>query len=384
MTPLPCEVGILGGGQLALMLAESLNRLTTDIVVLDAFTESPYSVRREGAIRGWVDEPAALEAFFARARVATYDTENISPEPLVPWAHRLLPSLEILKICQDRIQEKAFINTSGFPTVAYRSVGPGEDLRAAAADFGFPAIAKTARGGYDGLGQHRLRDASDARWLPERPAEAWVLEEVFAIETELSCIVARDSKTTANFPVIENLHQNHILDVSLIPARIAQDIQREALAIANGLARALALRGLLTVEFFWGTGRDGIRKLVVNELAPRVHNSGHLTRQACDLSQFDALSRILVGAPLHAPTVLPGCWGMGQMLGEIWIAQGKSGAALDLRAWAGFPDVVDVYLYGKREARPERKMGHFVVRGNALEVVEAQIHAFRDALRSTR
>ena len=157
----------------------------------------------------------------------------------------------------------------------------------------------------------------------------------------------------------------------------------EARKVADGIARALELVGLLTVEFFIGGGRDGIKRLYVNELAPRVHNSGHVTRQACTVSQFDALARILAGVPVVQPEVHRGAWCMGQLLGDVWLAQGRHGGALDLTAWKDFPDVVDVYVYGKRQARPNRKMGHYVVHADTPERAMERAVLFRQRLRRT-
>jgi len=253
-------------------------------------------------------------------------------------------------------------------------------VRARARAFGLPCIAKSALGGYDGKGQHRLTSEADLAALPEAAPGGWVLEEVLALEAEVSCIVASDGAQAFTFPVFENVHRHHILDLTLLPARVAPEVRDEARRVALGIARALEVRGLLTVEFFLGAGRDGVTRLYVNELAPRVHNSGHVTRQACTVSQFDALARILAGVPLHEPKLHSGGWCMGQLLGDVWLAQGRDGGPLDLSAWRHFPDVVDVYVYGKRHARPNRKMGHFVVRADTPDAAQVRALAFREAL----
>ncbi|GMU58528.1 MAG: N5-carboxyaminoimidazole ribonucleotide synthase [Myxococcaceae bacterium] len=378
-------VGILGGGQLGLMLAESLDRLGQDTVILEPDPDAPCATRRANVIARPYDDAEGLADLFSRARVATFDSENIPAGPLEPYAAKLAPSLRVLEVSQDRAKEKTFLSQAGFRAVAFRVVPPGGDVQAAARAFGLPCIAKSALGGYDGKGQHALRTEADVAALPKEAPGGWVLEEALTLAAEISCIVARDGYSHAfTFPVFQNLHSRHVLDLTVLPAGVSKAFQEEARAVASGIAAVLEVRGLLTVEFFIGTGRDGVERLYVNELAPRVHNSGHVTRQACTVSQFDALARILSGVPVVEPRLHSGAWCMGQLLGDVWLAQGREGGALDLTAWKDFPDVIDVYVYGKRRARAGRKMGHFVVHGATPEGVTARALAFRDALEKTR
>lgn len=375
------KVGILGGGQLGLLLAEALSRFDTAVTVLDSDPVAPVATRLSQVLTARYDDPEALATLFDGAAAVTYDSENIPSEPLRPWADQLVPSLSVLQICQHRILEKAFLTEHGFPTVRHRAVKLGADVRAGAVDFGFPCIAKSALGGYDGKSQFRLQSEADLGRLPTTPKGGWVLEEVFSLETELSVIVARAPDGEGfTFPAFENLHKEHVLDLTVLPARVEPALQREAEQLATAIASTLGLVGVLAAEFFLGVGQDGKRRLVVNELAPRTHNSGHVTRQACSFSQFDALARILSGVPLGKPELHPGAWCMGNLLGDVWRAQGRGGGALDLSAWKDFPQVVDVYLYGKAEARPRRKMGHFVVRGPSAEEAMRTARAFRAAL----
>lgn len=373
-------VGILGGGQLGLMLAESLRKLDTPVLVLEPNLESPCALRLSGVVARGFDEPEALADFFGKVRVATYDSENLPSGPLAPYAKQLAPSLRVLQVSQDRAKEKTFLKENGFSPVQFEVVRPGDDVRAAATAFGFPCIAKSVLGGYDGKGQHRLKGPEDLAAVPLEAPGGWVLEEVLELHGEVSCIVARSREADFTFPVFENIHRHHILDLTVLPARVPEDVQEEARRTALAVARALDVEGLLTVEFFLGSGRDGVERLYINELAPRVHNSGHVTRQACTVSQFDALARILSGIPLTEPELHHGAWCMGQLLGDLWLAQGRSGGPLDLSAWRAFPEVVDVYLYGKRHALPKRKMGHFVVHAATPDEAEAKAIAFREAL----
>jgi 5-(carboxyamino)imidazole ribonucleotide synthase len=375
------KVGILGGGQLGLMLAEAISRLDRQVTVLDSDPVAPVAARLAQVITARYDDPEALATLFEGARSVTFDSENIPVEPLRPFAEKLVPGVAVLETCQHRISEKAFLADEGFPTVRHRAVKLGADVRAAAVDFGFPCIAKSALGGYDGKSQFRLQSEADLSRLPANSKGGWVLEEVFSLDTELSCIVARDADGEGfSFPVFENLHHEHVLDLTVFPARVDAGVQAEAEAVARAIAAKLGVVGLLTVEFFYGAGADGVKKLVVNELAPRTHNSGHVTRQACTFSQFDALARILSGVPLGKPQVHSGAWCMGNLLGDVWRAQDRGGGPLDLSAWAGFPEVTEVFLYGKAEARPRRKMGHFVVRGSSPEAAMKTARAFRAAL----
>lgn len=376
-------VGILGGGQLGLMLAESLRKLDTPVLVLEPDPEAPCPQRLAGVVEAPLDDAKALEAFFARCDRVTYDSENIPSAPLAPYDAKLAPSLKVLQVSQHRAAEKTFLANHGFRPVRFAVVQPSESLHDAVRAFGLPCIVKSSLGGYDGKGQHRVHTDAELAALPS--GGAWVLEEVLTLEAEVSCIVARDAAGQAfTFPVFENVHTSHILDVTVLPARVDPSLQDEARRTALDIAQALGVVGLLTVEFFIGRGRDGQQRLYVNELAPRVHNSGHVTRQACTVSQFDVLARITSGVPVTAPELHPGGWCMGNLLGDVWLAQGRSGGALDLSAWARFPQVVDVYLYGKREARSKRKMGHFVVHAPTATEAADVAQRFREALMMKR
>lgn len=367
MTP---RIGILGGGQLGLMLAESLHHLGAEVTVLEKDPDAPCARRLAGVLESAYDDPRGLEELFGRCDAVTFDSENVPSAPLQRWEAKLKPSLEVLRTSQHRALEKAFLQQHGFRTVKHRAVAAGEDIRAAALEVGFPCIVKSVLGGYDGKGQSVLRSADDATGVG--PA---VLEEKLELQTEVSCIVARGAGEEQVFDVFENLHHDHILDFTLLPARITPELARAAKETALGIARKLQVEGLLTVEFFVANGQ-----LYVNELAPRTHNSGHVTREACSTSQFDALARVLCGLPPPVPAMNPGCWVMGQLLGDVWLAQGKKGGALDLSALRDFPEVVEVYTYGKLEARSKRKMGHFVVRGDDMETALRRAREFRAAL----
>jgi len=392
------RIGILGGGQLSVMLAESVLPLGADVAVYDPDPAAPARTRlRDVTTRPWTDH-TALAAFAGRCDVVTYEFENIPASAVDTCAAttRVWPRPEVLGTTQDRQREKRFLADAGLPHVPFRSVATRRDLERAASELGYPFVLKSSRGGYDGKGQTLVRSGTELQRLLATAADAspvasgWVLETFIALEAELSCIVARDATGHAvAFPALENIHRDHILDVTLLPARLPATVCTAAQALARRAADALDVVGLLTVEFFLGTPlRSGANAaapptLYVNELAPRPHNSGHVTRNACTLSQFDALARVLVGAPLTEPAILgSGGFCMANLLGDLWVAQG--GDDLALTAWRHHAAVVDVYLYGKHPALPRRKMGHCITVGaDATAAIEAA-RAFRRDLARTR
>jgi 5-(carboxyamino)imidazole ribonucleotide synthase len=380
------RVGIFGGGQLATMLAEAILRLGATPRVYDPDVDAPARARVADFVAAPFDDAAALHDFTAGCDVLTYEREDLPVGALrdaagdKPW----VPDLGILEVAQDRALEKAFLARYGLGPVRHVVVPPDGRLDEAAAAFGLPAIAKTTRGGYDGKGQFFIARGADAAAAQAAiPTATWVLEEPIDIVAEASCIVARAGTDEVTFPVVENLHRDHILDRSVVPCRLATDVVADIRDRALTAARALDARGLLAVEFFVaGGGSAEPARVLINELAPRPHNSGHLLSRACTFGQFDALARILTGAPIGVPRELPGAFCMGNLLGDVWISQRREGP-LDLTAWRGFPDVVDVHLYGKRQAALRRKMGHFVVQSTSADDALARADAFRTALART-
>jgi len=385
-------VGILGGGQLGAMLAPALQDLGADVHVYDPDPSAPALRRAARAASGsWRDVPR-LQAFFDACDVVTYEFENVEIEGLsqVAGIGKLSPSLEVLRTTQDRALEKEFLRGHGLPHVAFADGRAAAELPRAAAEFGYPAILKTARGGYDGKGQWKLASPADLEALLDGPARValdasgWVLEEPIDIVLEASAIVARERNgDEVVFPLFENEHRDHILDVTLVPARLTDDLEAEAKAVALAAARALGVTGLLTTELFVGRSRrvrPGEVRVFTNEFAPRPHNSGHVTRKACTYSQFDALARILLGVPLAPPRLVAGgAFCMANLLGEVWEAQGAV-SGLDLSVWEGCPDLLEVVLYGKTGVAAKRKMGHLTARGGDAEEAIGAARAFREAI----
>lgn len=336
-------VGILGGGQLGRMLALAAARLGMKVHVYEPGAEPPAAQVANAVTRAAWDDEAALRAFAASVDVVTYEFENVDLaavdvlEPLVP----VRPGRRALEVAQDRIAEKDFLNGIGLATAPYAAVDGPEALEAAIGRIGAPAILKTRRLGYDGKGQVRLDagTSASAAWLGVGAAPS-VLEGFVDFEREISVIAARGGDgAVAAFDPGENEHRDGILHRTVVPARVPASRAQDAVLIAGRILGALDYVGVIGVELF--VTRDG---LVVNEIAPRVHNSGHWTEAACLIDQFEQHVRAICGWPLgdgarHSDA------DMVNLLGdEAAAAPGLEGAR--------------VHLYGKAEARPGRKMGH--------------------------
>lgn len=388
-------VGILGGGQLGAMLAPALQDLGADVHVYDPDPNAPALRRAARAVSAsWRDVPR-LQEFFDACDVVTYEFENVETEGLVQLSglDKLFPSLGVLRTTQNRSLEKEFLRAHGLPHAAFIDGRTADELPDAAREFGYPAILKTARGGYDGKGQWKLASPAGLDALLAGPAggildaSGWVLEEPIEIVLEASAIVARErSGDEIVFPLFENEHRDHVLDVTLVPARLPDDLAAEAKAVALSAARALGVTGLLTTELFVGRSarsNPGQVRVFTNEFAPRPHNSGHVTRKACTFGQFEALARILLGVPLVPPRlVATGAFCMANLLGEVWEAQGATGS-LDLAAWEGSTALLEVVLYGKSGVATKRKMGHLTVRGEDAEEAISLARGLREAISRT-
>ncbi len=341
-------IGIVGGGQLGRMSAMAAARLGYRCHILTPEVNSPAAQVASAVTIGGYDDPAALRAFAEAVDVVTFEFENISAAGLdvLSAIRPVHPGPAILRVTQDRVTEKSFINGAGAPSAAWAPVNDRGDLLNAVRDLGFPSVLKTTRLGYDGRGQAVLRSAADLDAAFERLApKPLILESFVDFACEIGVVVVRgvDGHIVA-FDAVENRHRNHILDVTLAPARISAELAEEARSVAFRLASALRLVGLLAVEMF--VDRDG--RILVNELAPRPHNCGHWTIDACPASQFEMHIRAVAGLPLppatrHADAVMKNLVGPEEM--ALWPAVLGSAGLIP-------------HLYGKAEARPGRKMGH--------------------------
>lgn len=340
-------IGILGGGQLGRMTAMAAARLGYRCHVLAPEAESPAGDVAALLIRADYEDTEALDRFAAGVDVVTLEFENVPASALEHLAGRrpVRPGAAVLGITQDRLLEKAFLAGIGVPVTDHAAIDGPDALAAGLAAMGGSGILKTRRLGYDGKGQVRLGPGQDpgAAWEAIAGAPA-ILEAIVDLEAELSVVTARGiDGRMASFPAVENRHERHILRRTIAPAEVAPEIAASAVALAERVAEEIGITGLLAVEMF--LGRDG--RLLVNELAPRPHNSGHWTIDACPVSQFEQLVRAICGLPLGDPTpLLPAV--MDNLLGE---------EALDVTAILADPGA-RLHLYGKSEARPGRKMGH--------------------------
>lgn len=334
-------VGVVGTGQLGRMLALAARRLGYRVVTTgDEPAGSPC-----GAVAEPIDD---LDVFLATADVVTTEFENVDPA-LLDRARVARPAGPVVATCQQRAREKAFLRDAGLPTVRHTEVASADRaaLDAALTAVGLPAVVKTAAFGYDGKGQWALRSAADVDRVPLDSAP-FVVEQLVDLALEVSVVVARGADgATATYPVFENAHRDHILDVTVAPARIDDALADRARALAATVVEQLDAVGVLCVELFLTT--DG--ELLVNELAPRPHNSGHLTIEAAPTSQFEQQLRAVCGLPLGAVEPFRPA-AMANLLGDLW-----AGGEPDWAAALRLPGV-SLHLYGKREARPGRKMGH--------------------------
>jgi 5-(carboxyamino)imidazole ribonucleotide synthase len=348
MSPIPpgSVIGILGGGQLGRMTAMAAARLGYRCHVLAPEADSPAADVAAAFTCAGYDDEAALRGFAKCVDVVTLEFENVPVDALDRLAELrpVRPNAAVLRVTQDRLAEKDFVAGLGIPVTAHARVDSAADLRRAVAELG-PGVLKTTRLGYDGKGQVRVDTGSDlvaaVAGLRQEVLihEAWV---DFALE--LSVVTARSpGGEVASYVPVENRHRHHILDVTLAPAAIAPETAARAVAMAERIAVALDLEGLLAVEMF--LARDG--RLLVNELAPRPHNSGHWTIDACAVSQFEQQVRAVCGLPLGDPARFADAE-MTNLIGD------------EVARW---PELLAepgarLHLYGKRTARPGRKMGH--------------------------
>lgn len=348
--PLPpgSTIGILGGGQLGRMLAAAASRLGFDVAVLEREADSPAGrVARELIVGAYEDE-AALEKLAALASVVTYEFENV-PAKSVEWLAargiEVAPGPKALAVAQDRVAEKTFLNANGAPTVAFEAADTPEAAKAAVEKIGAPALMKTRREGYDGKGQRWVEHAADAaRIFTELGSVPVILEAPADFVRELSIIAARGRDgATAVYPLAENHHEKGILRRSIAPAKASTKLQEQAERIAARVLAGLDYVGVIGIELF--ELKDGT--LLVNEIAPRVHNTGHWTQDGCQVDQFEQHIRAVAGWPL-GPT---------HAIAQVEMLNLLGAEVEDWRRFAAEPET-RVHLYGKREPKPGRKMGH--------------------------
>ncbi|MDB5553723.1 MAG: purK [Rhizobium sp.] len=340
-------IGIIGGGQLGRMLAMAASRLNFRTVILEPQADSPAAQLANEQIVGAYDDRASLEKLAAVSDVITYEFENVPVESarFLEGLKPVYPPSRALEVAQDRLAEKTFLNQCGIPTAGFRAVDSQADLDAALTAFGGAGVLKTRRMGYDGKGQIVFRAGDSAAGAYDRLGGVpLILESFIAFEREVSIIAARAINGHIEcYDAAENVHRDGILHTSTLPAELWEGTAADARSAAIKLLDALNYVGVIGIEFFAGADNS----LIANEIAPRVHNSGHWTEAACVISQFEQHIRAVTGLPLGDPARHSDCI-MQNLIGD---------EINELRQWAAEKDVF-IHLYGKTEPRPGRKMGH--------------------------
>jgi 5-(carboxyamino)imidazole ribonucleotide synthase len=363
-------IGVMGSGQLGRMFAIAARRMGYRIHIFSPDTDTPAGQLADMEVASPYEDECAVTAFARNVDVLTFEFENI-PARTIEWAaaHTVVrPAGSVLDICQHRLREKQFLAAAGIPVAPFLPVSTAASLDDALASLGYPAILKTAAFGYDGKGQSKISSPADARSL--QIAAPSVLEAFISFDREISVLVARGvDGVAATFPVCENIHRNHILDITIAPACVSPEVEQSARDLALRVAEKLGLVGLLAVEMFLLPDSS----LIVNELAPRPHNSGHFTFDACVTSQFEQQLRAICGLPLGSTDLMRPA-AMANLLGDIW-ANGEP----DWAAAARYPSV-KIHLYGKSGPRPGRKMGHLTALANDTGAAIAMVREARDSL----
>ncbi len=368
----PATLGMLGGGQLGRFFVSAAHEMGYKVWVLDPDENSPAGLIADRHLLAAYDNLAALDEMAAACAAVTTEFENVPAQTLEYLARSrpVRPSAAAVAVCQNRIEEKTFLARHGLPHGPFAVIRSADDIAAANAGL-FPAILKVARFGYDGKGQARVADRDEAlAAFAAFKGEPCVLERMLALDFEMSVVLARDEAGRMRcFPTVENRHRNGILDVSIAPARASACQRDNAQEVAERIAEHLGYIGTLAVEFFVSRG-----ELFVNEMAPRPHNSGHHTIDACVTSQYEQQVRALTGLPLgeprqHSPAV------MVNLLGDLWFDAAGAVREPDWSLLHAVPGL-RLHLYGKHAPRPGRKMGHFTVIGvDSPTVLERALEA---------
>lgn len=373
----PATLGMLGGGQLGRFFVIAAHEMGYRVVVLDPDPHSPAGRIADAHIAAGYEDAEALERLAGQCAAVTTEFENVPADTLAFLSKYVTvrPNAEAVRTCQNRSEEKAFLKRHGFPHAPHADIRSADDLHGANVGL-FPGILKVARFGYDGKGQARVSSRAEAiaAWNGFRN-EHCVLEQQLKLDYEVSVVLARDAAGKVKcFPTAENSHRRGILDVSIVPARTSGCLAGNAEEIAEGIAQQMDYVGTLAVEFFVVQGQ-----LYVNEMAPRPHNSGHYSLDACITNQFEQQLRALCGLPLgdaraHSAAV------MVNLLGDIWYLDDPHHAKEpDWGKLLAVPNL-KLHLYGKHHPRPGRKMGHFTVTGADAAAVHKSALAARHAI----
>jgi 5-(carboxyamino)imidazole ribonucleotide synthase len=366
-------IGMLGGGQLGRMFAVAAAQLGYRVIVFSNHEQCPAGEVAYRTIVGELTDRERLDELAHACDVVTLEFENLPVDAVSYLATKVAvyPSPEVLRISQDRRFEKQTFAEAGLAVTPFCVVNDHDDLRAAIGKLGLPLVLKTARDGYDGKGQWKIDESAAqdlSQFVIDRPmiAEAWI-----TYQRELSVIIARSHDgQMAVYPAFENEHRNHILDVTTCPADVSQETLEQSMQLAIQAAETISLVGLMCVEMFHAT--DG--RLMINEVAPRPHNSGHLTIEACHTSQFEQQVRVVCGLPLGDTSLLFPVAAMVNLMGELWSPEEPNWNAVFASPAS------HLHLYGKRHAATGRKMGHITCTGTDRKGVVSRARDIRDSV----
>ena len=375
-------LGVLGGGQLGAMFAVAARRLGYRVAVWDPDPDAPAHRFADRSVTKPFDDDAARTEFAGGIRAVTFEWENV-PSSLCARLEQDLPvcpSSRVLRIIQDRVEQKRFLQAQGLAVPTFHALGsPNELVGAEVERLGFPLICKTARAGYDGKGQWKVQDSADLRAVIHelqqgaQPGMRWIAEEFLPFEREVSMLVVRGGDgAVSTYPLVENVHEEGILRQTTVPADVAPAVAERAAAMASRAVQSLNGIGVFCVEMF--VMPEG--RVLINEVAPRPHNSGHYTLDACTVSQFEQQVRALCGLPLGEGRLLSPAV-MVNVIGSEISCVTEGAAARSVWAVSG----AVVHLYGKRTVRPRRKMGHVTFLAETRPEALSRAAAFRTSLR---
>ncbi|MCB0832438.1 MAG: 5-(carboxyamino)imidazole ribonucleotide synthase [Bacteroidetes bacterium] len=353
-------LGMLGGGQLGRMFTVAARTMGYKVTVLDPDSESPAGLLADTHLCADYHDKSALEELGSTCAVVTTEFENVPSDTLDLLSKSVLvrPSAFAVSMTQDRINEKNFLRQNALPTNKYAPVYSASDLSDAVKVTGLPALLKRSRLGYDGKGQVRIQTLGEAEEAFEQMGGVpCVLEELLSFQCEVSVVLSRGiDGEISTYPTAENIHTNGILDLTIVPARVSEELAQRAQDVATKVAQKLGYYGVMAVEMFVMPDR----RVLVNEIAPRPHNSGHYTLDACATDQFEQQVRTVCGLPPGSTTLLSPVV-MKNLLGDIWEdSEPKWDVVLQQPS-------AKLHLYGKKEARPGRKMGHFNLLADEVE-----------------
>jgi len=368
----PATIGVIGGGQLGMMTVREAQRMGYRTAVWDPDSECPASRLADITIVAPFNDTSAAARLAEASSVVTYEFENVDPAcvDVISQSKPILPGSEILKISRHRKLEKETLSNAGFPVVEFRIARSETEVRKAVEELGLPVVAKTTTAGYDGKGQTVLHHQGDLAAFCARLAgkAEFVIEQFIALQLEVSVIAVRENDgTVITFPVVENEHRENILHVTRVPARVSPAVKEEALRLARAIIGYFKMTGVLCIEMF--VTHDG--SILVNELAPRPHNSGHFSLDACSISQFEALVRSICSIPMQEPGLLAPCAMvnlLGKHLERIDLVKAQS-----IRG-------TKIHIYGKKKLEPRRKMGHVTITGSSAEEVEEKVQMMEEMI----